>query len=315
MAIRRPFFSYHMPNYTFPGTEDDRLFDRVVELAQSAERAGFDMVTVMDHFYQIAPVGGEEEPMLEAYATLAALATQTHKVLLGTMVTGVTYRNPAMLAKTATTLDVISKGRAVLGLGAAWNDSEHQGYGFDFPGIGEREDRLEEALTIAKAMFTEERPSFDGTYYRIDRALNRPRPVRAGGPLILVGGGGEKRTLRTAARFADITNWFGTLDEAAAKLAVLDRHCEAIGRDPKEITRTVAVPIVPVASEGDKAAVLTRVPERLRAAVMPVTVAEGADVLGRYLDAGFDGFTFRNVAARTPEAVALIGQVIARVRG
>ena len=112
-------------------------------------------------------------------------------------------------------------------------------------------------------------------------------------------------TLRTAARFADITNWFGTLDEAAAKLAVLDRHCEAIGRDPKEITRTVAVPIVPVASEGDKAAVLTRVPERLRAAVMPVTVAEGADVLGRYLDAGFDGFTFRDVAIRTPEAVAL----------
>ena len=311
----RPFFSYHMPSYTFPERPEADLFARTVELAQAAEEAGFDMVTVMDHFYQIGPVGEETEPMLEGYSVLAALAMRTERVLLGTMVSGVTYRNPAMLAKTATTLDVISKGRAVLGLGAAWNDSEHQGYGFDFPGIGERENRLEEALTIAKAMFTEERPSFDGTYYRIDRALNRPRPVRAGGPLILVGGGGEKRTLRTAARFADITNWFGTLDEAAAKLAVLDRHCEAIGRDPKEITRTVAVPIVPVASEGDKAAVLTRVPERLRAAVMPVTVAEGADVLGRYLDAGFDGFTFRNVAARTPEAVALIGQVIARVRG
>jgi len=311
----RPFFSYHMPSYTFPERPEADLFARTVELAQAAEEAGFDMVTVMDHFYQIGPVGEETEPMLEGYSVLAALAMRTERVLLGTMVSGVTYRNPAMLAKTATTLDVISKGRAVLGLGAAWNDSEHQGYGFDFPGIGEREDRLEEALTIAKAMFTEERPSFDGTYYRIDRALNRPRPVRAGGPLILVGGGGEKRTLRTAARFADITNWFGTLDEAAAKLAVLDRHCEAIGRDPKEITRTVAVPIVPVASEGDKAAVLTRVPERLRAAVMPVTVAEGADVLGRYLDAGFDGFTFRNVAARTPEAVALIGEVIAKVRG
>jgi len=311
----RPFFSYHMPSYTFPERPEADLFARTVELAQAAEEAGFDMVTVMDHFYQIGPVGEETEPMLEGYSVLAALAMRTERVLLGTMVSGVTYRNPAMLAKTATTLDLISKGRAVLGLGAAWNDSEHQGYGFDFPGIGEREDRLEEALTIAKAMFTEERPSFDGTYYRIDRALNRPRPVRAGGPLILVGGGGEKRTLRTAARFADITNWFGTLDEAAAKLAVLDRHCEAIGRDPKEITRTVAVPIVPVASEGDKAAVLTRVPERLRAAVMPVTVAEGADVLGRYLDAGFDGFTFRNVAARTPEAVALIGEVIAKVRG
>jgi alkanesulfonate monooxygenase SsuD/methylene tetrahydromethanopterin reductase-like flavin-dependent oxidoreductase (luciferase family) len=230
------------------------------------------------------------------------------------MVSGVTYRNPAMLAKTATTLDIISNGRAVLGLGAAWNESEHAGYGFDFPGIGEREDRLEEALTIAKAMFTQERPSYEGKHYRIDRALNRPRPIRPGGPMILVGGGGEKRTLKTAARFADITNWFGTLDEAAPKLAVLDRHCEAVGRDPKEITRTVAMPIVPVASESDKAALMDRIPEAARGMVMPVTVAEGVDILGRYLDAGFDGFTFRNVAARTPEAVALIGEVIAKVR-
>jgi alkanesulfonate monooxygenase SsuD/methylene tetrahydromethanopterin reductase-like flavin-dependent oxidoreductase (luciferase family) len=232
--------------------------------------------------------------------------------MLGTMVTGVTYRNPAILAKTVTTLDIVSKGRAMLGIGAAWNDVEHAGYGVEFPPIGEREDRLEEALTICKAMFTQESPSFEGRHYRIDRALNNPRPIRPGGPRIMVGGGGEKRTLKIAARFADITNWFGSLDEAAAKLAILDRHCEAVGRDPSEILRTVAVPIVPVAREADKAAVLERIPVEQRAMFRPVLVEEGAEILRRYLDAGFGGFTFRNVAIRTPEAVGLVGDVSRR---
>jgi F420-dependent oxidoreductase-like protein len=314
MAISRPFFSYHMPSFTFPGTEPDRLFDRVVELAQAAEQAGFDMVTVMDHFYQIGAVGGEEEPMLEGYSTLSALATQTHRVLLGTMVTGVTYRNPAILAKAVTTLDVISKGRAVLGLGAAWNESEHAGYGVPFPAIGEREDRLEEALTIARAMFTEERPSFTGKYYRIDRAWNNPRPIHAGGPRILVGGGGEKRTLKIAARFADITNWFGGLEEAAAKLPILARHCEAIGRDPAEITKTVGTSIGVVDSEADKPAYLGRIPADKRPLATLVTVDQAVDLLGRYLAAGFDGFTFRNLMIRTPEDVARMGEVIGAMR-
>jgi len=310
----RPFFGYHMPSFTFKGVTGPDLFDRVVELAGAAEKAGFDLVTVMDHFYQIEAVGSEEEPMLEAYTTLGALAAKTDRVLLGTMVTGVTYRNPAMLAKIITTLDVISRGRAVLGIGAAWNESEHAGYGFEFPPIGRREDRLEEALTIAKAMFTEERPSFEGTYYRIERALNRPRPIRPGGPSILVGGGGEKRTLRLAARFADITNWFGGFEEASQKLGVLDRHCEAVGRDPAEILRTVSVPIVLVDAERDKAAVLAGMPADRRGAVIPVTVAEGAETLHRYMDAGFGGFVFRNAAARTPEAVARIGELIKLLR-
>jgi F420-dependent oxidoreductase-like protein len=310
----RPFFGYHMPSFTFAGVPDSNLFDRVVELAQSAEAAGFDLVTVMDHFYQIGAVATEEEPMLEAYTALGGIAARTKRVMLGTMVTGVTYRNPAMLAKTITTLDIVSKGRAMLGIGAAWNESEHAGYGFEFPPIGEREDRLEEALTICKAMFTQERPSFEGRYYRIERALNRPRPVQAGGPRIMVGGGGEKRTLKAAARFADITNWFGNLEEAAAKLAVLDRHCEAIGRDPAEITRTVAVPIVPVAREADKARVLDAIAVERRSQFKPVLVDEGAEFLRGYLDAGFDGFTFRDVAIRTPEAVALVGELIATVR-
>src|ERR1700682_5383041 len=225
-------FGSHMPNYTFKGTPDQDLFSRVVEQAKAAEAAGFDMVTVMDHFYQIRGIGPETEPMLEAYTTLAALAMSTSRVKLGTLVTGVTYRNPAVLAKMVTTLDVISKGRAIFGLGAAWNEDEHKGYGIEFPPIGKRMDRLDEALTIAKLMFTQERPSFEGTYYKIDRALNVPRPIQPGGPKILIGGGGERRTLRLLAQHGDIGHWFSnTIEELKRKKQVFEEHCEAVKAD------------------------------------------------------------------------------------
>src|SRR5207247_1696508 len=210
------FFGFHMPNFTFPGVSPDKLFDRVVENAKAAESAGFDLVTVMDHFYQIRGVGPETAPMLEAYTTLAGIAANTTKIKVGTLVTGVTYRNPALLVKQVTTLDVISKGRAILGIGAAWNEDEHAGYGFEYPPIGRRLDRLDEALTIGKLMFTQDRPSFEGKFYRIDRALNVPRPIQPGGPKILVGGGGEKRTLRLLARHGDIGHWFGALSTTSS---------------------------------------------------------------------------------------------------
>jgi F420-dependent oxidoreductase-like protein len=214
-----------MPNFSFPGVPAEQLFDHVVGLTQAAESAGFDLVTMMDHFYQIGAIGPETEPMLGAYSTLAALAARTGRVRLGTQVTGVTYRNPALLAKTVTTLDSISKGRAILGIGAAWNDDEHRGYGFDFPPVPERMDRLDEALTIIRLMFREERPSFAGRFYRIDRALNQARPIQPGGPKILVGGGGEKRSLRLAARHADMTHWFSTsLDAFKQKARALEQH-------------------------------------------------------------------------------------------
>ena len=162
-----PWFGLHLPNYTFADTPPERLFDRVVEQARAAEAAGFSLVSVMDHLYQIPGVGPVTDPMLEGWSTLAALARETTRVRLGTVVTGVTYRNPALLAKTATTLDVLSGGRAILGIGAAWNEDEHRGYGFEFPPIRERMDRLEEALTIIHAMFTKDQPSFEGTHYRI----------------------------------------------------------------------------------------------------------------------------------------------------
>jgi F420-dependent oxidoreductase-like protein len=314
-ATTTPFFGYHMPSFSYPGTDDRGRFEYLVTLVQAAEAAGFDMVTTMDHFYQIPPIGPEDEPMLEAYTTLGALAARTSRVKLGAMVSGVTYRNPAMLAKAVTTLDLISGGRAILGLGAAWNESEHAGYGFEFPSLGERMDRLEEALRICKLMFTEERPSFEGRHYRIDRALNRPRPIQPGGPQILVGGSGERRTLRMVARYADMSNWWGTLDELKHYGEVLDRHCETEGRDASSILRTVMAPVVLIADEREREAALERISPERRRSQTPATPAEAAERLQPYLDAGFTGFIFRNPTLLTPEAIGLAAELIGLVRG
>jgi len=310
------FFGFHMPTFTFRGVSNDRLFDRVVENAKAAERAGFDLVTVMDHLYQIRGIGPETEPMMEAYTTLSALATQTSRVKLGTLVTGVTYRNPALLAKMVTTLDVISKGRAILGVGAAWNEDEHRGYGFEFPPIARRMDRLDEALTIARLMFTEDRPSFEGKYYRIDRAVNVPRPIQPGGPKILVGGGGERRTLRLLAQHGDIGHWFGgNLEDLKRKKQVFEQHCEAVNRDPSEVLLTVGLTLVLAENEKDARALMEGLSPERRAMAQTATVAEAAEVIGKYLDAGFGGFTFNNNVLQTPDSMGLAGEVIKAVRG
>jgi F420-dependent oxidoreductase-like protein len=309
-----PFFGYHMPSFSFPDATDETRFEHLVTLACAAEEAGFDLVTVMDHFYQIGVHGSEEEPMLEAYATLSALAARTSRVKLGTMVSGVTYRNPALLAKTVTTLDTISKGRAVLGLGAAWNDVEHAGYGFEFPAIGERMSRLDEALQICKLMFTEERPSFEGRYFRIEQALNFPRPIQPGGPPILIGGSGEKRTLRFVARHGDMSNWWGSMDDLKHYSEVLDRHCEAEGRDPGTILRTIMSPVILVADQSQAEATLSRLSPERRAQVTTATPAEAAEALQPYLEAGFGGFIFRNTTMMTTEAISLAADLIRLMR-
>jgi F420-dependent oxidoreductase-like protein len=306
-----------MPNYTFPGVPDAKLFDRVVEQATAAEAAGFDLVTVMDHFYQIRGVGPETNAMLEAYATLAAIAARTSRVKLGTLVTGVTYRNPALLAKQVTTLDVISKGRAVLGIGAAWNEDEHVGYGIEFPPIARRMDRLDEAVQIAKLMFTEERPSFEGKFYRIERALNVPRPIQKGGPKILIGGGGEKRTLRILAKYGDIGHWFGgPLDDLKRKKEVFEQHCAEVGRNPSDVLLTLGVGIVLTQTDQQAKAIMEALPAERRAMVRVVSsVDEAAEYLRPYLDAGFGGFTFNNPTLPTPEAIAHAGELIKVLRG
>ena len=312
----KPWFGLHLPLYTFPDTPPERLFDRVVAQAKAAESAGFNLVTVMDHLYQIGGVGSVTEPMLEGWSTLNALARETSRVRLGTLVTGVTYRNPALLAKLASTLDVISGGRAIFGLGAAWNETEHIGYGYDFPGVGERMDRLDEALTIARAMFTEERPTFTGRHYRIDQALNVPKPIQPGGPPIMVGGGGEQRTLRIAAKHADMTHWFPLGFEALKhKNEVLEGWCESIGRDPSTIERTMATPVVVAATEAEASAMRDRMPPERRALVTIGRPEEAAEGLRPYLDAGFTGFTFNNTTYRTPEAIATIGELLRLIGG
>jgi F420-dependent oxidoreductase-like protein len=312
----KPWFGLHMPLYTYPDTPAEHLFDRVVEQARAAEDAGFSLVTVMDHLYQIQGVGPVTDPMLEGWSVLAALARETTRVRLGTLVTGVTYRNPALLAKMATTLDVISGGRAIFGIGAAWNEDEHIGYGFDFPPVRERMDRLDEALTIAHAMFTEDRPSFEGRYYRIHEALNIPRPVQAGGPRVMVGGGGEQRTLRIAAKHADMTHWFPLgLGVLQHKNEVVDGYCDAIGRDPKTIERTMTAPVIVAASDDEAKAFVDLLPPERRAHVLAGTPEQMAPELQPYLDAGFTGFTFGNSTYKTPESIAVLGELLKLIGG
>jgi F420-dependent oxidoreductase-like protein len=227
-----------MPSFMFEGVPNERMFERIVETVLAAEQAGFDSFWVMDHYHQIPNVGAETEPMLEAYTLLGGVAAHTSRIQLGTMVTGVTYRNPAFLAKVVTTLDIVSSGRAILGIGAAWNESESRAYGYDWPSTAERFERLEDALQICRGMFTQERTTFQGKRHHVDEAVNVPQPVRSGGPRIMIGGGGERKTLRLTARYADMWNGFGSVDEIRHKLDVLQQHTRDVGRDPSEIVKT-----------------------------------------------------------------------------
>ena len=310
-------FGLQIPNFTFAGVDDEDLFERIAQIAVAAEESGFDSVWVMDHFYQIAMVGPSTDPMLEAYTLLGAIAARTNRARLGAMVTGVTYRNPALLAKAATTLDVISSGRAILGIGAAWNDEEHAGYGFAFPPVGERMARLEEALQICRAMFTQEAPSFAGRFYHVTRALNRPRPVQPGGIPILVGGSGERQTLRLVAAYADACNIFGDVPTVRHKLEVLDRHCEAVGRDPAEITRTRLGGLV-IAETGAEAERKGRQmaeargmdPARYREYVVAGDPDAVCEQVAAYLDAGLDGMVFNMHDAEDLDPVRLAGKTL-----
>ena len=246
-------FGFQIPGFRHAGAPDAEMFDRTLEHAQAAERGGFTSVWVMDHFWQLPPLGGPDEPILEAYTLLGALAARTERVQLGTLVTGVTYRNPALVAKLVTTLDVISHGRAILGIGAAWYEPEHEGMGFDFPGVRERLDRLEEAVQICRALLQDERPTFEGRYYRTKDARNVPAPVQAGGVPIMIGGSGEKRTLRLVAQYADMCNVSGGPETLRHRLDVLRGHCDVVGRDPNEIT-TTRLGTLMLAADADEAA-------------------------------------------------------------
>jgi F420-dependent oxidoreductase-like protein len=307
----------HVTNFNYPGTPGDRLFDTVSDIATTAEDSGFSSVSVMDHLHQIPPMGPPENLMLEGNLTLAALAARTKRISLGLLVGGVTYRNPALHAKMTTTLDVISGGRAIHGIGAAWFEAEHDAYGVRFPPLKERFEHLEDALRIARAMFTQEKSTVEGTHHHVTDVMNNPRPIRGDIP-ILVGGSGERKTLRLVAQYADACNLFGDVERARHLLGVLDGHCEAVGRDPAEITRTrMATVIVAPTHEGAErkleALAAWGVPrERLASAIKgdPVAVAEQAQA---YADIGIQGLTIVLPDVHDLETVALAGRALGPV--
>jgi F420-dependent oxidoreductase-like protein len=232
----------HFPYFTLPGGPQ-ALPATLAATARAAEDGGCATFTLMDHYFQMesAAMGTEAaDPMLEGYTALGFLAGRTERIGLGLLVTGVTYRHPGLLAKIVTTLDVLSGGRATLGLGAAWYEREHHGLGVPFPPVAERFERLEEALQICRQMWSDDDGPYDGRHYRLAETMCSPRPIQTPHPPVMVGGDGERKTLRLVARYADACNLFGR-DTATVKhkLEVLDRHCEDAGRDPAEISRTM----------------------------------------------------------------------------
>jgi F420-dependent oxidoreductase-like protein len=307
----------HLPNFNYPGVGPDAVFEKLVEIATAAERSGFTAVSVMDHYHQIPPVGPPERWMFEGNTMLAGLAARTSTVNLGLLVGGVTYRNPAQHAKITTTLDVISRGRAFHGIGAGWFEEEHAAYGYDFPPLKERFERLEDHLRIARAMFTQDQAAVDGTHHAAADAFNNPKPLRGDIP-ILVGGSGERKTLRLVAQYADGCNLFGDPDRARHLLGVLERHCADVGRDPAEITKTTMWTLAIADTEAGVRAKLDAMreagwPEERIAAVTAGTPDQIVERAGAFREAGIEGLTLVLPDVHDPEAVELAGRTLAPV--
>ncbi|NTV99717.1 MAG: LLM class F420-dependent oxidoreductase [Oscillochloris sp.] len=228
-----------IPSFSWPGGVAE-IGPRLANIGHTADDAGFSSLWVMDHFFQIQMVGPPEEPMLEGYTALSFLAGVTKRVTLGTLVTGVIYRYPGLLAKTVTTLDVLSGGRAWLGIGAAWNEQESKGLGVPFPPLKDRFEQLEEALQVVHQMWRDDESAYTGKHYQLERPLNRPQAIRKPHPPIMIGGTGEQKTLRMVAQYADACNLFSRMGEEVLrhKLDVLKDHCERLGRPYEEIEIT-----------------------------------------------------------------------------
>ncbi len=319
-----------MPNFSY-GKSVRELFPTVVAQAREAEAAGFDTAFVMDHFYQLPGIGTPDEPMLEAYTALSGLAASTDRIQLSALVTGNTYRNPALLAKTVTTLDVVSGGRAVLGIGAGWFELEHRSYGFEFGTFTDRFERLEEALQIVRPMLRGERPTFHGSRYRVENAMNEPR-LRDDLP-ILLGGSGEKKTFGLAARFADHLNIICNASELPRKIDALRERCAEAGRDPQTL-ETSYLCFVMMDEDGD----LVRKQQRDYLGRMGIDLAELSEseraqspadrqfvgtpddvaeqLRTRVLDRGVDGLVVNMVFnGHEPGAVELAGRTFAPLVG
>lgn len=262
-----------------------RIGTGVADLAKRAETIGVRTLSFMDHYFQMDWMAPAEDPMLEGYTALGFVAGGTERLRLRLLVTGVTYRHPGLLAKTLTTLDVLSGGRAELGIGAAWYEREHKGLGVPFPPTAERFERLEEAIQICLQMWSDDNGPYDGKHYQLAETLCSPAPVSSPRPRILIGGSGEKKTLRLVAQYADACNIFGSAEEVGHKVDVLRRHCEAVGRDPNEIEVTAMYRDIPA---GASVAEIVRGAEAF-AKVGVSTVVTGAvgDDPGAWLETTF----------------------------
>jgi F420-dependent oxidoreductase-like protein len=278
----------HVSDFTWPGGPQTMAVD-LRNVAQKAEEVGFAKLSVMDHVWQISVMGPPEHDMLEAYTALGYLAACTNKIQLLAWVTAVVYREPGLLAKEVTTLDVLSGGRAWLGIGAAWNEEESHGLGLPFPPTAERFERLEEALQICLQMWSDDESPYHGKHYRLDRTLNVPQALQRPHPPILIGGGGEKKTLRLVAQYADACNLFGG-PELERKLDILRQHCADVGRNYDDIEKTVMMPLDP-GPNGEK---VDEILEQLRALaglgvthahsrVADVSTLKPLDILGEHV--------------------------------
>ncbi len=262
-------------------------YDRLIDLCQHVEQTGWDGIWVADHFMPNAADNGG--PTGEAWTTLAGIAASVPRVRIGTLVTGNTYRYPPVLAKMAAQVDIISGGRLVFGIGAGWQRNEHEAYGIPFHTVGGRLRRLEESVQIIKSLFANDRTTVEGRHYTVTDAPLAPKPVQPGGPPILIGGGGEKVTLRIAAQYADEWNTWGTPEVLAHKGSILEQHCEAGGRDPKQIHRSAQAMLL-ITDDRDEA-------EQARSGGRPAvagSVDEIVETLGRYREAGVDEFIVPN---------------------
>lgn len=309
---------YQIPNFSYPDVPADQLFPTITAQAVEADTSGFDTLLVMDHFYQLPVLGDPDEPMIECYTLLSALAQHTSTVQLSALVTGNTYRNPTLLAKTVTALDLVSGGRAVLGIGAGWFELEHDALGYEFGTFTDRFEKLEEALQIIIGMLRGERPTLDGKHYRVREAINSPAPLH---PIpIMIGGGGEKKTLRMVAEYADESNLICAPDEIGRKLEALAGHCERLGRPRSEITVTVQTTacIAPTHEQAQRELdeYLARNPAAAARRAAPI-VGSPDEVAERYADlksTGVDGFTVNAPAnGHIPGRVALLGETLAPI--
>jgi F420-dependent oxidoreductase-like protein len=307
MTIR---LGYQIPNFSYAGTGVDELFPLVIAQAREAEAVGFDTVLVMDHFYQLPGIGTPDQPMLEAYTTLGALAGATSTVQLSTLVTGNTYRYPPVLAKTVTALDVVSGGRAILGIGAGWYEREHHDFGIEFGTFTDRFEKLEEALQIVGPMLRGENPTFSGKHYAVENAMNNPR-VRPSIPIML-GGSGERKTFRMAAEYADHMNIICGRDQIAQKVTALRQRCEEAGRDPKTLPTTHLDSVIMVETAAEAEPILARVPEARRSSIIVGTPDHIAEVIKtEVLDLGIDGITINlPYNGHVPGVLTAVGEAL-----